>query len=294
MRDFGTTVPLPEGGEGGPGGRADDPGSGMKREGYKRFRRGVAGMRGGRSGLPAVTAERNLPATIGDEWGALPRVPAAPRRRFWSRTPLVNLHRDDPAARSFDLLRTRLLQALRENGWRRVAVTAPRAGDGATFTAVNLALSLARIPRSRTLLIDLNLRQPGVAPLMGLAPRGDMRGYLAGDLSVRDQFVRTGDTLALGLACEPDRDAAERLHDRRSAAAIDRAEMTLRPDVTLIDLPPMLEHDDATAFMPRVDGVLLVADATRTTAAEITACERLIDGQAALLGVVLNRARPGA
>ncbi|MFC3117432.1 CpsD/CapB family tyrosine-protein kinase [Jhaorihella thermophila] len=290
MRDFGIADEPHAGGKGASHGGAVDDGSDMKGPQFKHFRRGVAAGRV-RDGSASVPALRNLPATIDDDWTGLQQTPAAGRRRFWSRRPLVNLHRDDPAARSFDLLRTRLLQVLRENGWRRMAVTAPRSGNGATFTAVNLALSLARIPRSRTLLIDLNLRAPGIASILGVAPTGDMPKFLAGELTVRDQFLRMGDTLALALASGPDRDAAERLHDRRSVASVDRAVAALRPDVTVIDLPPMLEHDDATAFMPQVDGVLLVADATQTTAEDIASCERLIDGQAALLGVVLNRAR---
>ena len=45
------------------------------------------------------------------------------------------------------------------------------------------------------------------------------------------------------------------------------------------------------AFLPQVDGVLLVADGTRTVAEEIAACERVLDGQTQVLGVILNRAR---
>ncbi len=290
MRDFGSRDAPHAGGKGVPRGGAVDDGSDMNGQQFKHFRRGVAAGRVGDGSL-SVPALRNLPATIDDDWASLPQAPVAGRRWFWSRRPLVNLNRDDPAARAFDLLRTRLVQVLRENGWRRVAVTAPRSGNGATFTAVNLALSLARIPRSRTLLIDLNLRTPGIASILGVAPSGDMARFLEGELTVRDQFLRMSDTLALALASGPDRDAAERLHDRRSVTSLDRAAAALRPDVMVIDLPPMLDHDDATAFMPQVDGVLLVADATRTTAEDIASCERLIDGQAALLGVVLNRAR---
>ena len=65
----------------------------------------------------------------------------------------------------------------------------------------------------------------------------------------------------------------------------------LRPGVVLFDLPPVLAHDDLAAFLPQVDGVLLVSDAASTTAAHIEACERVLDGQSRLLGVVLNRAR---
>ena len=44
-----------------------------------------------------------------------------------------------------------------------------------------------------------------------------------------------------------------------------------------------------TSFLPNVDAILIVADATRTSAAQIAECERAISGQANLLGVVLNK-----
>ena len=56
-------------------------------------------------------------------------------------------------------------------------------------------------------------------------------------------------------------------------------------------MPPVLESDDLSAFLPQVDGVLLVADGTRTLPQHIAECERRLEGQARILGVILNRAR---
>lgn len=70
-----------------------------------------------------------------------------------------------------------------------------------------------------------------------------------------------------------------------------RMQAALRPDVVLYDLPPLLEFDDTIAFLPQVDGVLLVADGTKTTDEDLAVCERLLEGESALLGVVLNRGR---
>ncbi|MEZ5767095.1 MAG: hypothetical protein R3D80_05045 [Paracoccaceae bacterium] len=43
----------------------------------------------------------------------------------------------------------------------------------------------------------------------------------------------------------------------------------LKPDVVMLDLPPMLEYDDLAAVLPHVDGVLLVADGTSTQTKDI-------------------------
>lgn len=290
MKDFhAAELALTAGQHGLPAQDRDD-GSDMNHQGFKRFRR-KASQDEAPDLLPDLDLPRNLPARIGDEWPLLRLVAPGIRSPEMARAPLVNLHRDDPAAAAFDLLRTRLLQALRDNGWSRVAVTAPTKGCGATFTAVNLALSLARIQGSRTVLMDMNLRTPGIGAALDMRGFGHMRSFLCGEAPVRDQFLRVNDTLALGLTREPERNAAELLHDARTAGALNRMLNELRPGVVLYDLPPVLAHDDVAAFLPQVDGVLLVADGTRTTAAQIAACERILDGQTRLLGVVLNRAR---
>lgn len=232
-----------------------------------------------------------LPSAPLSPWEQLPRVKPGLRDAGARLSPLVSLFRDDPAARAFDLLRTRLMHTLRSNGWRRVAIAAPTQGCGATFTAVNLALSLARVPETRTILMDMNRRNPGVAQMLAVPAKGDMDAFLHGKLAAEDHLVRCCDGLALGLADRADRNAAETLHDPSCALTLDEMILSLDPDVVLYDLPPILSHDDVAAFLPQVDALLLVADGTQTTAAQIRACEDLLGDQTELLGVVLNQAR---
>ncbi|TDK42136.1 CpsD/CapB family tyrosine-protein kinase [Antarcticimicrobium luteum] len=262
----------------------------MAREKRKIFRRKAA-RRQAEEALHVQPSVHNLPATLPDAWDRLRRVKPGLRDAKAQPKPLVSLFREDPAARAFDLLRTRLMHTLRSNGWRRVAIAAPTAGCGATFTAVNLALSLARVPDTRTVLMDMNRRDPGVARMLELPVEGDMEAFLRGECPAGDHLVRCSNGLALGLAAGPDRNAAETLHDPSCARALDDMILTMDPDVVLYDLPPVLSFDDAAAFLPQVDALLLVADGTRTTAAQIRACEELLGDQAELLGVVLNQAR---
>ncbi|MFT4961458.1 MAG: protein-tyrosine kinase [Paracoccaceae bacterium] len=232
-----------------------------------------------------------IPPDTNQQWNTLRHVTIGGRQAFSGNTPLVSFNRDDPASKAFDQLRTRLLQTLRSNGWSRIAIAAPTSGCGSTFTAVNLGLSFARIPGSRTILMDLNLRTPGIAKALGLQSNGDARAYLSGQIESSQYLVRVKDTLALGLGGGPDQDAAELLHDQRTAMTLKAMDDDFDPDVTLFDLPPILAFDDLAAFLPQVDGVLLVSDGTKTTAAHIKACERVLEGQTKVLGVILNQAR---
>src|SRR5689334_8428171 len=57
---------------------------------------------------------------------------------------IVAHNKDDVRARSYDMLRTQVLQSMDANGWQFLAVTSATAGCGKTVTACNLALSIAR------------------------------------------------------------------------------------------------------------------------------------------------------
>tara|TARA_R110002094_G_scaffold39543_2_gene52107 strand:+ start:3083 stop:3991 length:909 start_codon:yes stop_codon:yes gene_type:complete len=216
--------------------------------------------------------------------------PGAERARS-SAMPVVDQDRDSAAARAFDLLRTRLRQTTQEHGWTNIAVTAPTSGCGNTFTAVNLALSLSRIAGSRTVLMDFNMRNPGVAAAFDMQARGALVDYLDGSVAMADHMVRCGDTLALGLNNGPHAGAAETLQDPATARTLERMQAALQPELVIYDMPPMLAYDDLSAFLPQLDGVLIVSDGTQTTARQLTECERMLDGRVPLLGIVLNRAR---
>lgn len=203
---------------------------------------------------------------------------------------LIVTHREDPVGLLYDHLRTRLLQALQERGWTRVAVAAPTRGCGASLVAANLALSLARRPSGRTVLVDLDLRAPSLAGLFGVDNPGRLRDVLTGAAPMESHFLRLGRTLALGLNGRAETDSAELLQEPGTAAALEAVLEDLSPDVVIYDLPPVLGSDDVLAFLPEVDGILLVADGTRTTAAQMRDCERLLKDHTQVLGVVLNRA----
>jgi len=226
-----------------------------------------------------------------ETWVGLRVIQPRARKYELGGAPLAHHYRDGPVSRAFDLLRTRVMHTLRQNGWSRIAIAAPTPGCGATFTAVNLAMALSRVPGSRSILMDLNQRKPGIADALDVHGGGEIRHFLSGRVPMSQHIVRLSDTLALGLNTVPYSDSADILHDRRTAHVLEEMHNALAPDVVLYDMPAILTHDDLGAFLPQVDGVLLISDGTRTTARQIAECEKVLAGQAPLLGVILNRAR---
>ena len=255
--------------------------------------------------LPAAEAPPSAAAPALQE-GATRRGRPTPEDQLWAslkevrlRQPLVANRRivthdkSDPAHIAFDVLRTRMIKAFRDNGWTRVAITSPRKGCGKTFVAANLALSFARQPDLRTLLLDMDLKSPELTRTF--APEGaqPISWFLSGRSPLESAIVRYGENLAIALNGERVRDSAELIHDEKTGKVLAAMMTRMKPNVVICDLPPMLVSDDSMAFLPNVDCVILVAAAGQTTAKEIEDCERMFAGHTNFLGVILNKAEIG-
>lgn len=214
-----------------------------------------------------------------------------PPRMQLLRTGLAPLHDRDATSAAMDLLRARILPVLTERAWTRLGIAAPTPGCGASFVTLGLGMSLSRLPALHTLMVDLDLRRPGLARLLGIEEPGRLSDLLTDDQPIESVLWRMGSNLALALNAQPFPDPAVVLQDEATARALDGLAEVLQPDVVLYDLPPVLASDDVIAFAPQMDALLLVADGSRTTAEDIRRCECLLDGRVPILGVVLNRAQ---
>lgn len=220
-------------------------------------------------------------------WNELPRLKLDPIAI--ARNRIVTATRSHTAHVAFDMMRTRLLQSLRQNNWTSVAITSPTPGCGKTFTALNLAFSLANQQDCRTLLLDLDMKRPQVGKTLGVKNAGSMESFLRGEAEVRNLFMRHGDNLAIAANSTPAQFSAELLQSATSASALEDMRHKMNPDIILYDLPPMLSTDDALAFLPNVDCVILVAAAEHTTLSEVDVCEQSLAEKSNVLGVVLNK-----
>ena len=238
------------------------------------------------SSVALAPTERDLRRAAA--WNGLGQIELSPRHLEKNR--LIAHARTDPAHVAIDVLRTRMLSALARKGWRRVGITSPNAACGKTFMAANLAISLARQAQCRTVLIDMDMRQPSLARVLGVQQQEALRWFLEGEIPASKFLMRVGANLALGLNSKRMRDAGEMIQAPATAHALRTMQAQLDPDVVLYDLPPMLSGDDVTGFLPNLDCVLLVIGGGLTRPSEVTECERLLEEHhCPLLGVVLNK-----
>ncbi len=191
----------------------------------------------------------------------------------------------------FDVLRARLLLQVAANHWVRIAVTSPTPGCGKSFVAANLGLSLARLPACRTLLIDLDLRAPQLARLFNRADVPQLSNCLLGRSPIEAQLQRIGQNLAVAMNGKAELRPYEVLQDPVTIDTLNEMHTRLQPDVSIMDLPSVLESDDVLAMTSHLDAVLLVIDGTSTTPDDVHRCTSLLEGHIPLAGIVLNRAQ---
>jgi Mrp family chromosome partitioning ATPase len=188
-------------------------------------------------------------------------------------------------------MRTKILQTMRANGWRRLAITSPTPACGKSTVALNLAFSFARQPDVRLILTELDLRRPSLGRLLNSTHETGIEDVLRGTLPFSEQALRYGDNLALSLARRPVRDAAELFQADKAAQVLAGIEADYAPDLMIFDTPPMLASDDVMAISAHIDCALIVAGAENTTIKQIDVCERDLAAQTNVMGVVLNKCR---
>ena len=233
------------------------------------------------------TSQSSL-ASVDATWKALPLINIKPK--LMKRNRIVALQGGHEAA-GIDMMRTRVLQQMRGNGWRRLAITSPTASCGKSTIALNLAMSLQRQSDLRTVLVELDLRRPALAKMLGIKDDLSFAHVLEGTRTFAENSLRHGANLAVSVNQRPWRDAAELLGGTTVADTLAQIEETYAPDVMIFDMPPMLVSDDMMAFARHVDCALLIAGAESSTVKEIDICETDLASQTNVMGVILNKCR---
>lgn len=237
---------------------------------------------------PVAKAGRRAPDAATDAWNQIPRLDFEQRRLIRKR--LVAL-RGGGEATPYDVLRTKVIQLMEANNWRRLLITSPAPGSGKTTTSANLAISLARQVDLRVTLMDLDMRRPALAKLIGYKSEVGAEAVLTGEAQFGEQARRLSDNLALSMNYASSRDPSDLFLRSRTAETIDSIEADFRPDLMLFDMPPLMVNDDTSAFGKNVDCALIIAEAGVSTVAQIDLCEKELSEVTNVLGIVLNKCR---
>lgn len=161
-------------------------------------------------------------------------------------------------------------------------VTSTRPGEGKTFTAVNLALSLMLEDRVGVVLIDADAHRPRVLQQLGVMRRtGGITDILSSDgrITLDDCLLHAHDRPLSILPAGSRAESATELMTSIDAQVLIR-EVGLRyPDrVIIVDLPPILATSDAIAMAAIADEVMFVVEAHKTPEVGVaTALDELLE-----------------
>jgi capsular exopolysaccharide synthesis family protein len=197
---------------------------------------------------------------------------------------------------AFRALRTALLLSQAGKPPQVILVTSALPREGKTTAAANLAVTLAQLG-DRTLLIDADLRKPGVGRLLNMngGKYAGLSSYLAGVSSldlVTVQHPAIPNLSAIPTGPLPP-NPADLLSSHRLADAL--AELRTKFKFIVIDTPPVMAATDAVILSVQADGVVLVVRSGETPKEAFSRTrDLLVSVKCNLLGVVLNAVNSNA
>jgi protein-tyrosine kinase len=173
-----------------------------------------------------------------------------------------------------------------------IMVTSSRPGEGKTFTACNLALSIAAERDRTVLLVDADVIKPSVAKTLGFeAGKGLVDLLIDEQLEVADVLV---DTNVPSLTILP---AGSTHHLSTELLASDNmrklaVEMSRRytDRIIIIDSPPLLVTTEASVLATLVGQIVMVVEAGHTHQSQVQEALALLDANQ-IVGFVLNKKR---
>ena len=198
----------------------------------------------------------------------------------------------DPRSEPYRQLRGQILNKFRQNNWQTLAITSPNSGGGRTLTAMNLAISLSLEVNQTVLLVDLDLRQPGVASCIGVDDvEYGIVDYVNGTQSLEHILIHPGfERLVLLPGTPQGAFTSEILSSPEMKAVKDELVARYPGRLIIFDLPAVLSHDDALVFAPGCDATLMVLEEGGTKKKEIERAYQLLEG-CNIIGSVLNKVK---
>ena len=195
------------------------------------------------------------------------------------------------ASRSFEeavrTLRNSILLTSFDRPLKSILLTSATPGEGKTTAAIHLAIAHAQ-QKLKTLLIDADLRRPGIARTLGLKPAEGLAAILNNGMLWRDKLTQLDGLPDLDIL--PAGPVSRRTVDLLGPGLpkiLDEAEKDY--DLIVIDAPPLLGFSEPLKMATCVDGVVVVSLAGQTNrkaiASVMATLQRL---RANVVGLVLN------
>lgn len=190
------------------------------------------------------------------------------------------------ASEQFRLLAARLQQVQQGHAFKSVLLTSSIQGEGKSLLSLNLAFSLAQGGQQRVVIVDADLRKPGLSSTLGMEGRPGITDWYQNNRPLTEVVCRIADcslwVLPVGTA------AVDPLQLLKSTRAADLLTSLNTPfDWVLIDSPPLLPLADAEIISRICDATIMIVRRETTPKTSLgQALDRVAPSK--LIGLLLN------
>jgi receptor protein-tyrosine kinase len=176
-----------------------------------------------------------------------------------------------------------------------IMVTSSRPGEGKTFTAINLALSIALEQDKTVLLVDADVLRPNVMRTLEQENKQGLMEYLLGDKdNISEVMCRTNlDNLRIISAGKSHHLSTELLASERMFDAVEEFANRYTDRVVIVDTPPLLGINE-TAILANLAGqALVVTEESKTKLVDVDNAVKQLNPEMAI-GFIVNKAEKGS
>jgi capsular exopolysaccharide synthesis family protein len=189
----------------------------------------------------------------------------------------------------FKSLKVQLTEANPDTPLKVFTVSSPDACDGKSLVSATLAFSFAMDPGRRVVIVDCDLRNPGLEKYLGVPSEPGLLQYITNGRLGPYCYLRRIENLyfltAGGIAPNP----IEILSMRKMRQLIESLQMDF--DTIILDAPPYSPIADARVVTGLSDGLIMVVRRGKTSYASADSAFKAVDRNK-LLGVVFNDVKP--
>jgi receptor protein-tyrosine kinase len=171
-----------------------------------------------------------------------------------------------------------------------IMVTSAVPGEGKTFMAINLAISMAMELDTTVLLVDADVARPAIPHRLGLSEGKGLLDLLTNrGLDVSDVMLRTNiERLALLPAGTPHGRATELLASDAMARLLEEMASRYPDRILVFDAPPLISSTESRVLATHMGQIVLVVEADRTPQTSVKQALSTIE-QCPVVMTVLNK-----
>ncbi len=172
-----------------------------------------------------------------------------------------------------------------------IMVTSALAGEGKSFTSINLAMSIASELDHTVMLVDADVARPSVLRMLNLPPTQGLLDILEGKAEMASVLLRTNvDKLTILPSGTPHPKATELLASDSMKALLDDMATRYPDRIIIFDSPPLLLTTESRVLASCMGQIVVVVKADGTLQATVQQALTMIEACPVKL-MVLNKAR---